>query len=316
MALKTPILVAACIAACSAAAQGPAGVAPSKPEARQGSQVLTGTWDVERVAVDGQDSMHWFVRPDDVTLVGREMVIESGRVRWVGGDTGGSLDCVQAKWRPYVSTWGALLKLGFRRPSGGGRATIATVRDFDLDVTPTTPVSVSRLCEDKAAPAPTTFRALLESEWIAPYAPDRIAVGIQPGSAIIILRRRPESAPIVASFPCTSATTPVEKAICADFSLAAWDRSVAAAFRMSLQRFEDPERLRCAQRAWLKQRDRCGAARSCLEKQMISQLQNLGAMYGPAIPDATICPATKPGPAPSPREGLIHAPPDGSGAHG
>jgi beta-galactosidase GanA len=35
--------------------------------------------DVEHVAVDGQDSLHWGYRPDDPQLAGRILVIESGK---------------------------------------------------------------------------------------------------------------------------------------------------------------------------------------------------------------------------------------------
>lgn len=75
-----------------------------------------------------------------------------------------------------------------------------------------------------------------------------------------------------ASFPCAKASTPTEKAICADHGLSKLDERVAAAYRdaLALLSGSSPEEgraqvaLKADQRGWLGERNACGADLSCL----------------------------------------------------
>ncbi|WP_236783642.1 lysozyme inhibitor LprI family protein [Azospirillum humicireducens] len=64
------------------------------------------------------------------------------------------------------------------------------------------------------------------------------------------------------SFDCKAASTPVEKAICADPKLADADSEIASAYKtlQSLSGAADRERLRTEQKAWLAQRNQCATA--------------------------------------------------------
>lgn len=66
------------------------------------------------------------------------------------------------------------------------------------------------------------------------------------------------------SFDCKAASTPVEKAICADPKLADADREIADAYKalQDLSGTADRDRLRTEQRAWLTQRNQCATAPS------------------------------------------------------
>lgn len=71
------------------------------------------------------------------------------------------------------------------------------------------------------------------------------------------------------SFDCKAASTPVEKAICADPKLADADREIAGLYKalQDLSAAADRDRLRTEQRAWLAQRNQCATAAtpgSCL----------------------------------------------------
>jgi uncharacterized protein len=77
------------------------------------------------------------------------------------------------------------------------------------------------------------------------------------------------------SFPCTGDLTPTETAICADDTLAALDRAVAAASRNKFDGLpvesanaleEVVQSLVITQKAWLAHRDSCGADRACIHK--------------------------------------------------
>jgi uncharacterized protein YecT (DUF1311 family) len=58
--------------------------AVARAEEQAPPAALIGSWDVEHVAVDEQDQMHWDVRPDDPQLLGRELTIQQGTIsRWI-----------------------------------------------------------------------------------------------------------------------------------------------------------------------------------------------------------------------------------------
>lgn len=82
------------------------------------------------------------------------------------------------------------------------------------------------------------------------------------------------SAAAAAGFPCSKAATPTEKAICADPALSALDERLSASYRAALDRLSgaSPEEgvagaaVKADQRAWLRERDACGADAPCLRR--------------------------------------------------
>lgn len=76
----------------------------------------------------------------------------------------------------------------------------------------------------------------------------------------------------IASFDCRRAASPAERMVCADPLLATYDRGVAAAYRAALAaRYAHA---RDGQRAWLRERDRCGDL-VCLRRSYAERLQSL-----------------------------------------
>jgi hypothetical protein len=229
---------------------------------------LTGTWDVERVLVDGQDQMHWGYRPNDPQFVGRELMISTSEVRF----NGSMLGCKQSTWVPHATTWGYLIGKGFPRSPDGGRKATPVPADFELRVSKTAKATAYLLCprpEDRES-------SFVSGTWLAIQDADSAALRIG-SAALLILTRRPPTARPRASFPCEKAGTPTEKAICASFPLAAWDRSVAAAWRERIAADSGAvEQLRGEQKEWLSERDRCGADAQCLRDKMIQRVRDLG----------------------------------------
>ena len=109
--------------------------------------------------------------------------------------------------------------------------------------------------------------------WVAVMAPDKIALRIDSSGLFILSRRAPGAQPR-ASFACSKAASPTEKAICGNYELSAWDRSVAAAWRDVTQR-KPSDDLLASQKEWLKKRDACGANASCLEEKMFGRVEDL-----------------------------------------
>lgn len=231
--------------------------------------LVQGTWEVARVAVDGQDTLHALYRKDDPRLLGRELVIDGTQVRF---NFGKDATCTQTRWTARQSTWQRLIAKGFPRPPMGGRNATPTLDDFDLTMVKTAAVTVYPLCPSAKQRPDSDFALRM---WVAPAGPDQLMFHHDP-QMLLILARRPAGALPHPSFACAKATTPVENSICKSFVLAALDRSVSVAWREALARQPGEEgALRAEQREWLRKRDACHTAPDCLEEAMNERIEDL-----------------------------------------
>ena len=79
-----------------------------------------------------------------------------------------------------------------------------------------------------------------------------------------------------ASFNCKKARTATEKAICGSRSLSGTDSEMARLYKQVLGYAASPARVRRDQKAWLKQRNSCGASIPCIGQayhERISELE-------------------------------------------
>jgi uncharacterized protein YecT (DUF1311 family) len=229
---------------------------------------LVGTWDVERVEVDRADQMHWGVKPDDPQLVGRELAISSEGVHFTAEKEG----CKQSRWSPLATTWKRLFEGGFLRAPGGGRSTHPKPADFQFVASGPAQVKAYLLCPDLTH---KRADAWMQDKWIALQATDTLAMHYS-NQVLLILKRRPADAAPRASFPCEKAVTPTEKAICASFQLAGWDRSMSAAWRAALERAPEKQaKLHGDQKEWLQKRDACGADVHCIDDLLWRRVDEL-----------------------------------------
>jgi uncharacterized protein YecT (DUF1311 family) len=225
---------------------------------------LSGIWEVEQVAVDRADQMHWEVGPDDPRLLGQELIISRAEVRF-GADEGG---CESSAWQPLITTWETLFRKGLRRPPGGGRSTRPSPDDFELVVAKRTPVTAYLLCRTNSR----ATDAWLHEKWVAVHGSDVLIMHYSNQVLLVLKRRAPDAKPS-ASFPCAKAVTPTEKTICSSFNLAARDRSVAAAYHQALERNRNDQLgLRTQQTEWLGKRDGCGSNADCLDELLSQQV--------------------------------------------
>jgi uncharacterized protein len=88
------------------------------------------------------------------------------------------------------------------------------------------------------------------------------------------------------SFPCSGSLTPTESAICADDSLAALDRALAAAYKNKFDGMpvesanaleEVVQSLVVTQKAWLAHRNACGTDRACIRQAYLLRTAALSA---------------------------------------
>jgi uncharacterized protein YecT (DUF1311 family) len=247
-------------------------VLASDPSAGAGGNpvdAMTGTWEVREVAVDHQDQQHWRFRPNDPQLMGRTLSIDHERVVLSSSK---DLDCSQTTWKAKPTTWGYLIAKGFPRPTDGGRSAAPTPADFQLKVAKKDKVSAYPLCGSSGKTA-VHFPA---APWLALQEADKMALNVD-NQVLLFLQRRLADAKPAPSFDCAKATTPTEKAICGDFDLASWDRSVALALHQAIARNPEKEAsLRASQRDWLKRRDACAAKVECIDEQQWRRVEELG----------------------------------------
>jgi len=229
---------------------------------------LAGAWDVEHVAVDEQDQMHWGMRPDDPQLIGRELLIQGGVIHLPGH----SEPCNQPAWKAETLSWRALFAKTFSRAPGGGRSTKPSPADFGLKVQPSAEVTFYRVCP---APDISPRDAWQQQRWVAQRDSEVLLMHYS-NQVLLTLRRRPAGGKPRASYDCAKAATSTEKTICGSFKLSGWDRSVAKAFKDALERSPEKEReLRADQKTWLKKRDACGAKAECIDELLWQRVDEL-----------------------------------------
>ncbi|MEW5993459.1 MAG: lysozyme inhibitor LprI family protein [Candidatus Zixiibacteriota bacterium] len=93
-----------------------------------------------------------------------------------------------------------------------------------------------------------------------------------------------------ASFDCSKAKTAVERQICADAGLSLADETLDAIYRNKLNKTEDSDALIAAQRAWLKERNRC-EDEACIQSAYEKRIEALTGgprpqhiLYPPLVP--------------------------------
>jgi uncharacterized protein YecT (DUF1311 family) len=240
------------------------GTATAATAATAMPAALQGHWQVVKVAVDEWDQPHWEYFPNDPRLLGRLLTI---------GGTGISLDddsrtCGNPKFTVLpTEKLQHFIGKNYRRPPAYQMPPLPTLKNFGLHLhdVAVSPLQVS--CTPENSPWMGSWFVLTDNRLLAGYGGD---------DWLLVLRRLVPHAPIRASFDCAKAESAVEKTICGSRTLAAYDRSVAAAYRGRLLRTDKPRAvIQQAQREWLKTRDACGADAACLEQNMRQRVDDL-----------------------------------------
>jgi hypothetical protein len=225
---------------------------------------IAGIWEVAEVLVNWQDGPNLTYRRNDARLVGRSLSIQDGRVRF---SFGADLDCRQVRWPRRELTWGELDEQAFRRAPSGGRR----LADFGLTVKKKQPVTVYALCPPARSPAP-----LHEGEWVVQHKPGELLFREDPQYLLRLTRRPDDAPPAPASFTCTRARVPTQRAICQSHELASWDRSVSRALDDFVKaRPEREAEVKLSQAAYVQRRDSCGAEPDCIEQEEMARVGEL-----------------------------------------
>lgn len=216
---------------------------------------LVGTWEVAHVAVNMTDQPHWRYRPEDPTLIGRELVLG---VDQVGFTDYREYHCEPATWKRESWTWKQLVDDVFLGPTAR-----ATPAEWRVKSPTKGKLSVHIPCGQSS-----TWR---QPSWLLPVGPDRAILELNTETVLFLVRRKADAKP-KPSFSCAKASTPTEKAICDSFVLAGWDRSVSLAWQRA---HGGSDGWKDEQKEWLRTRDKCGGDTACLERAMAQRTQDL-----------------------------------------
>jgi uncharacterized protein YecT (DUF1311 family) len=249
------LLLVACIGGC-VIMQAAAATLPAK---------VQGHWEVIQVAVDQDDQPHWQYFPNDPRLLGRQLIVDDAGVRLDDGTPACAHPTVTAL---PASTLQSFIGHRFSRPASFDRPPRPTLAEFDIKIPDVHVAPLQLGCQPTASP--------WNGAWLVPAPGRRLLTNYDNGGYVLILRKLSSAEPIQASFACTKALSATERAICASSSLAAYDRSVAAAYRFALQRAgDDTKALRQDQRQWIATRNACAGDAGCLAERMRERTNQL-----------------------------------------
>src|SRR3954451_9014877 len=125
---------------------------------------LVGTWEVAHVAVNMADQPHWNYRPEDPSLIGRELVVGADQVRFA--DFNGT-HCEPGTWKRESWTWKELTDGVFLGPKAA-----ATPAAWRVKPPPKGKMMVYVPCGQS-----TTWQKL---SWLVPVGPDRAVMELDP----------------------------------------------------------------------------------------------------------------------------------------
>jgi uncharacterized protein YecT (DUF1311 family) len=243
-------------------------LAQSVPKAFQG------VWQVSSVLVDTGATRTLRYQNDDDRLKGRIITIGADRVTT---DLPEDKLCAGLTMTARQTTAGALI--GSTMGSRGAPPEVPTPKDYELGVSSGASIEAWWVSCTEGNLGPGREGGA----WIIALPNGQLAMRWY-DLTILRLARLPENAKPQPSFNCAKAALPAERAICASLPLAAFDRSVADSYSYVVQHLTEVgdqdalKRARAEQRAWLPQRNACGADAACLQKSMETRLQELSAI--------------------------------------
>ena len=106
---------------------------------------------------------------------------------------------------------------------------------------------------------------------------------------------------MAASFDCSKASNPYEKAVCANSNLSSLDDQLAVVYKNARAKSADPEALRKTQIDWIKATRQCASDTSCIEKAYKDRIVALGGSAQPQQPVQAVTQSPSPGSMPAPQ---------------
>ncbi|ADP10154.1 hypothetical protein EJP617_04730 [Erwinia sp. Ejp617] len=232
---------------------------------------LKGDWEVKNVYVSTNISRRPDLIPEDPNLVGRTVNFKDSLIK------GGGV--IQGCQFPTFTKKSPLLLDSLVALTAGEEPNDKAAKEYDLPLAGNTKVTPYLISCKSGFLGP---RGQEIGNWLIKYDDDKILTNWF-NQTYLLLEKLPAKVTPTPSFDCKKATSKTEKAICSDYELSSWDRSVTLAYSISEQYIKgiginvkkELEALKLSQRNWLKGRDSCGDNTQCISDKMQSRVSVL-----------------------------------------
>ncbi|WP_244889082.1 lysozyme inhibitor LprI family protein [Serratia surfactantfaciens] len=232
------------------------------------SSTIDGLWQVTQVNIDNETTRTLSYQLNDPRLLGRVINISTKSIE-------NNLPEKDVCTAPTLSIERSTLNQFIGKSMGGDKSISA--KNYALKENGQAEVSIFKIACHSGSFGPSDNGA---GSSFAALNPKKMLVNWYDGS-LLQLERLPKDPKPAASFDCAKSTSVVEKTICSDFNLSAYDKSVSQAWLLAKKQATDvgdkklAASLNSTQRSWLLQRDKCRDDKDCLADTMQKRIDAL-----------------------------------------
>jgi uncharacterized protein YecT (DUF1311 family) len=233
---------------------------------------FVGKWQVQSVYIDNQRTSFSAVSAEDPMLIGRTLTFTHEKI---AGKYLSDPGCERPVLIPQSET--SLNKLLALTTGQEGRVDLA--KDYLLEKQGNSIVIPFLINCSSGIVGPSGENT---GNWLAMLDKHTMLINWDDNSLLKLQKVLPGT-PVEPSFNCQDAENITAKTICKSFDLAAWDRSIAAAYEIvefqikniGVDVTESLSALNKEQREWLAERNQCKDDRHCIEEKMVARVSNL-----------------------------------------
>ncbi|MEG7425526.1 hypothetical protein V6E20_16440 [Serratia marcescens] len=232
------------------------------------SSTIDGLWQVTQVNIDNETTRTLNYQLNDPRLLGRVINISTKSIE-------NNLPENDVCTAPTLSIERSTLNQFIGKSMGGDKS--ITAKNYALKENGQAEVSLFKIACHSGSFGPSDNGA---SSSFAVLNPQKMLINWYDGS-LLQLERLPKAPKPAASFDCAKSTSVVEKTICSDFNLSAYDKSVSQALLLAKKQATDvgdkklAASLNNTQKSWLLQRDKCRDDKVCLADTMQKRIDEL-----------------------------------------
>ncbi|HEJ0328067.1 DUF1311 domain-containing protein [Serratia marcescens] len=232
------------------------------------SSTIDGLWQVTQVNIDNETTRTLSYQLNDPRLLGRVINISAQSIE-------NNLPEKDVCTAPTLTIERSTLNQFIGKSIGGDKS--ITAKNYALKENGQAEVSLFKIACHSGSFGPADNGA---GSSFAALNPQKMLVNWYDGS-LLQLERLPKDPKPAASFDCAKSTSVVEKTICSDFNLSAYDKSVSQAWLLAKKQAADAgdkklaATLNSTQKSWLLQRDKCRDDKDCLADTMQKRIDEL-----------------------------------------
>lgn len=229
------------------------------------------SWKVNEVKINTESERTLNYQLNDDRLVGRTIVFDKSQII---SNLPEKINCQLPTYSSSEKTLDSLIH------DAMGDADSANAKSYELDIKGDKIVTViNTTCGKGSFGGGDTDK----NSWIALTGNHEMIVNWYDGS-ILTLSPLSNGATPEPSFSCSKAQSSSEKAICSDYELSSYDKSVNNSWKsakegaVSVGNNQQLKEIINSQKEWLKKRNACGSDKECLKNVMVNRLNVLSSI--------------------------------------